>query len=32
MAERLRALNDRLLSQGKKGLSVARSELRRTVL
>ncbi len=32
MAERLMALNDRLLSQGKKGLSVARSELRRTVL
>lgn len=32
MAERLTALNDRLLSQGKKGLSVARSELRRTVL
>jgi CRP-like cAMP-binding protein len=31
MAERLTALNERLLS-GKKGLSVARSELRRTVL
>lgn len=32
MAERLLALNDRLLSQGRKGLSVARSELRRVVL
>ena len=32
LAERLVALNDRLLSQGKKGLSVARSELRRTML
>ena len=32
MAERLAALNERLLSKGKKGLAVARSELRRTVL
>ncbi|MFT3712909.1 MAG: cyclic nucleotide-binding domain-containing protein [Archangium sp.] len=32
MAQRLVALNDRLLSEGKKGLAVARSELRRTVL
>jgi CRP-like cAMP-binding protein len=32
MAERLTALNDRLVSPGKKGLAVARSELRRTVL
>jgi CRP-like cAMP-binding protein len=32
MAERLTALNERLVSPGKKGLSVARSELRRTVL
>lgn len=31
MAERLVALNDRLLSGGKKGLAVARSELRRVV-
>jgi CRP-like cAMP-binding protein len=32
MAERLTALNERLVSPGKKGLAVARSELRRTVL
>jgi CRP-like cAMP-binding protein len=32
MADRLTALNDRLVSNGRKGLSVARSELRRTVL
>lgn len=32
MAMRLAALNDRLLSEGKRGLAVARSELRRTVL
>lgn len=32
MAERLLALNDRLLAQGRKGLAVARSELRRVVL
>lgn len=31
MADRLLALNERLLSGGKKGLSVARSELRRVV-
>ncbi len=31
MAERLAALNDRLISGGKKGLAVARSELRRVV-
>ena len=29
---RLLALNDRLLTDGRKGLSVARSELRRVVL
>jgi CRP-like cAMP-binding protein len=32
MAERLSAINDRLVSPGRKGLSVARSELRRVVL
>lgn len=32
MATRLLALNDRLLTDGRKGLSVARSELRRVVL
>jgi CRP/FNR family transcriptional regulator, cyclic AMP receptor protein len=32
LADRLVALNDKLLSKGRKGLSVARSELRRTVL
>lgn len=32
MAQRLAALNERLLSEGRKGLAVARSELRRTVL
>lgn len=32
MAERLDALNERLITPGKKGLSVARSELRRVVL
>ena len=31
MADRLTALNERLLSGGKKGLAVARSELRRVV-
>lgn len=32
LAERLAALNDRLVSPGRKGLAVARSELRRAVL
>jgi CRP-like cAMP-binding protein len=32
LADRLAALNDKLLSDGRKGLSVARSELRRVVL
>lgn len=32
MAERLTALNERLVTDGRKGLAVARSELRRTVL
>lgn len=31
MADRLVAVNDRLLSGGKKGLAVARTELRRMV-
>jgi CRP/FNR family transcriptional regulator, cyclic AMP receptor protein len=32
MADKLAALNDKLLSEGRRGLSVARAELRRVVL